>query len=137
VMEPDQVQLLRQIASEVDRTGAVARAGNGPGSATAQRMASQNILRQLVGPTGLPESWAESALANTLIGKPFNLLYGGVAEPRIQQALAEAVLDPVAARQALQAAQQATSPRLPQNAMTQLLLHSARVAPGSAVAGQR
>lgn len=137
VMEPDQINLLRQIASEVDRTGAVARAGNGPGSATAQRMASQNILRQLVGPTGLPQSWAESAFANTVIGKPFNLLYGGVAEPRIQQALAEAVLDPVAARRALQAAQQSNSPRLPQNALTQLLMQSGRVAPGSVVAGQR
>lgn len=137
VMEPDQINLLRQIASEVDRTGAVARAGNGPGSATAQRMASQNILRQLVGPTGLPQSWAESVFANTVIGKPFNLLYGGVAEPRIQQALAEAVLDPVAARRALQAAQQSNSPRLPQNALTQLLMQSGRVAPGSVVAGQR
>lgn len=137
VMDPDQVNLLRAIAGEVDRTGAVARAGNGPGSATAQRMASQNILRQLVGPTGMPESWAESAIANTVIGKPFNLLYGGVAEPRIQQALADAVLDPVAARQALQAAQQSTSPLLPQNALTRLLMHSARVTPGATVAGQR
>lgn len=137
VMEPDQINLLRQIASEVDRTGAVARAGNGPGSATAQRMASQNILRQLVGPTGLPESWAESAIANTVIGKPFNLIYGGVAEPRIQQALADAVLDPASARAALQAAQQSNSPRLPQNALTQLLMQSGRVAPGSVVAGQR
>lgn len=137
VMEPDQVNMLRAIAGEVDRTGAVARAGNGPGSATAQRMASQNVLRQLIGPTGLPESWAESAIANTVIGKPFNLLYGGVAEPRIQQALAAAVLDPVAARRALQAAQQSTSPLLPQNELTRLLMHSARVAPGAAMAGQR
>lgn len=120
VMEPDQVQLIRQIAAEVDRTGAVARAGNGPGSATAQRMASQNILRQLVGPTGLPESWAESAIANTLIGKPFNLLYGGVAEPRIQRALADAVLDPQMAQRMLQAAQ--GNPRLPPNKLAQLAM---------------
>lgn len=137
VMEPDQVNLLRAIASEVDRTGAVGRAGNGPGSATAQRMASQNILRQLAGPTGLPQSWAESAIANTVIGKPFNLLYGGVAEPRIQQALAEAVLNPTAARAALQAAQRTTSPLLPENAITRLLRQSARVTPGSVVAGER
>jgi hypothetical protein len=135
VMSPQDLALSRLVASETDRAGAVARAGNGPGSATAQRMASQNILRQIVGPSGLPESWAEGALANTLIGKPFNLIYGGVAEPRIQQALAEAVLDPAVARNALAAAQ--TSPRLPPNAMTQLLMHSARVAPSSAVAGQR
>lgn len=105
VMEPQDLNLLRAIASESDRAGAVATAGNGPGSATAQRLASQNILHQMIGPTGLPQSWADSVLANTVIGKPFNLIYGGVAEPKIQQALAEAVLNPAKARALLQAAQ--------------------------------
>jgi hypothetical protein len=136
VMTPEQVQMIRSIAGEVDRTAAVAKAGSGPGSPTAQRLASQNILRQIVGPAGLPESWAESAIANTVIGKPFNLLYGGVAEPRIQQALADAVLDPAMARQMLQAAGP-NSPRLPPNMLYQLLMHSARVAPASSVSGQR
>lgn len=119
VMEPGQLNMLRAIASETDRAGAVATAGNGPGSATAQRMASQNILRQIVGPTGLPQSWAESALANTVVGKPFNLLYGGVAEPRIQQALAQAVLNPEQARAALAAAN-APGFQLPRNALMRL-----------------
>lgn len=119
LLEPDQLQMLRAIASEADRTGAVARAGNGPGSATAQRLASQNVLRQLVGPTGLPQSWAEGALANTVVGKPLNLLYGGVAEPRIQQALAEAVLDPARARQMLLSARPATGGQ--SNVLAQLL----------------
>lgn len=137
VLSPDQNAMLRAIVGEVDLGAAVARAGNGPGSATAQRMASQNVLQRLVGPTGLPTSWAEGALANTLVGKPLNLLYGGVAEPKIQQMLADAVLDPDMARQALQAAQQ-QGIRLPQNAMTRLLMQAARTTPSTlAVTGQR
>lgn len=126
VMDPDQLNMLHAIANETDRAGAVATAGNGPGSATAQRMASQNILRQIIGPTGLPASWAESALANTVVGKPFNLLYGGVAEPRIQQALAQAVLNPDQARAALAAAQ-APSFQLPQNALTRVANQARRL----------
>lgn len=135
VLEPEQLNMLQSIAGEVDRAGAVAQAGNGPGSATAQRMASQNILRQLVGPTGLPQSWAESALANTVVGKPFNLLYGGVAEPRIQQALANAVLNPEQARLALQAAQQQTG-ALPNNLLMRLA-GQARRSTSPAIARER
>lgn len=135
VMTPDQEAMIRAVVGEVDRAGAVARAGNGPGSATAQRMASQNILHQLVGPTGLPTSWAESALANTVVGKPLNLLYGGVAEPKIQQVLAEAVLDPVKARQALQAAQ-AQGWSIPDNVMTRLAATAMRATPSTAVISQ-
>lgn len=130
VLTPDQNNLVRMLVGEVDRSGAVARAGNGPGSATAQRMASQNVLQRLIGPTGLPTSWAESAIANTVVGKPLNLLYGGVAEPKIQQALAEAVLDPVKAKAALQAAQQ-QGWKLPNNLLTQLAATAARNAPAS------
>ena len=130
VLTPEQENLVRTLVGEVDRTGAVARAGNGPGSATAQRMASQNVLSRLIGPTGLPSSWAESALANTVVGKPLNLLYGGVAEPKIQQALAEAVLDPVKAARFLSSAQQ-QGIKLPQNAITQLMGQAARIAPST------
>lgn len=125
VFDSNQLATVRGVASEADRAAAVQAAGNGPGSATAQRMASQNILRQLVGPTGLPASWAESVAANTVVGKPLNLVYGGVAEPKIQQALAEAVLDPVKARAFLEAAQK-QGWRLPDNAATRALMQSAR-----------
>ena len=126
IMSPQQRNLLNTVASETDRAAAVAGAGNGPGSATAQRMASQNILRQMVGPTDLPESWAESVFANTVVGKPLNLVYGGVAEPRIQQALAEAVLDPAKARAFLAAANK-RGISLPDNSATRALMQAARL----------
>jgi hypothetical protein len=137
VLDPANLNLLRSVASESDRAAAVASAGNGPGSATAQRMASQNVLRQILGPTGLPESWSENALANTFIGKPLNLVYGGVAEPRIQQALADAVLDPAKARVLLDAVR-ANKVQLPPSAVAQLTAQAARLsAPVAAVPGQR
>lgn len=135
VLTKDQENLVRSLVAEVDRSGAVARAGNGPGSATAQRMAAQNVLQQLVGPTGLPSSWAESAIANTIVGKPLNLLYGGVAEPKIQQMLADAVLDPQTAKKALEAAQQQGF-RLPDNPLVRLLKQSAVLAPSTALVSQ-
>ena len=135
LMTPEQNSLINAVINEVDRTGAVGRAGMGPGSPTAQRMAAQNVLERLIGPTGLPQSWAESAIANTVVGKPLNLLYGGIAEPKIQQELAAAVLDPATARQALQAAQ-AQGVKLPNNMLTQLLAQGARTAPSSLVVSQ-
>jgi len=107
IMAPQDEAILRAVANESDRAAAVAAAGNGPGSGTAQRMASRNILEQVLGPTGLPKSWADSVLGNTLIGKPFNLIYGGVAEPKIQQEIAQAILDPRKAADVLRRAQQA------------------------------
>lgn len=104
VMEPDQLTAIQGVADELGRTAAVAKAGNGPGSASAQRLASQNILQQLVG-----RSLADSTFANTALGKPLNLLYGGVADPKIQKLLADAVLDPETAAALVR--QQATAGR--------------------------
>jgi hypothetical protein len=135
VFEPNQLNLLRTVASESDRTAAVASAGAGPGSPTAQRLASQNVLERLIGPTGLPTSWAESALANTVVGKPLNLIYGNVAEAKIQQALADAVLDPAKARQFIEAAQR-QGLRLPDNRTTRALMQIARTSPAAAFVSQ-
>lgn len=138
VLEPDQLAMINAIASEADRAGAVASAGAGPGSATAKRMAAQNVLAQLAGPTGLPQSWAESVLAQTVLGKPLNVLYGGVAEPKIQQALAGAVLDPAKAQAVLDAALKAGQ-KLPPSMLQKLTAAAARTSiPAAAlVPGQR
>lgn len=103
VLDPDQFSKVMAIGQELDKGAAVARAANGPGSATAQRLASQNVLRQVLGPTGLPQSWAESTMLNTVM-RPLQFAYNGVAEPKIQAVLADLLLDPVKARAALQAA---------------------------------
>lgn len=131
VMEPDQLQVIRAVGNETDRAAAVARAENGPGSATAQRLASQNVLRQVLGPTGLPESWAESTMLNTLM-RPVQFGYNQVAEPRIQQVIADALLDPSRAAALLQQAR-AGQIRIPDNAVAQLAAAAARLTPPSVV----
>ena len=135
VFEPSQMNLLRTVAEETDRAAAVATAGNGPGSATAQRLASQNILRQTIAPNGsggnslaqkAGSAIVEHTLANTLAGKATNWLYSGIAEPKIQQALLKAVLSPEEAQTAIAAAQK-QGLTLPNNLLTRLVGQARRV----------
>lgn len=138
VLDPDQYAKVMAVGQELDKAAAVGRAANGPGSATAQRLASQNVLRQILGPTGLPQSWAESTLLNTAM-RPVQFAYNGVAEPKIQKVLADLLLDPTKARAALQAAR--TAPQsLPQgvrDAIPYLEQAMKTSLPAAALAGQR
>ena len=138
VLEPEQLEKVLAVGKELDRSAAVARSGAGPGSATAQRLSSQNVLRQLLGPTGLPESWAESTLLNT-VARPVQFAYNGVAEPKIQQTLAELVLDPEKARIAMQMARTAPQKLSPEvQAALPYLEQALRASvPATTLAGQR
>lgn len=137
LLEPDQLSKLTAVAKEVDRSAAVARAANGPGSATAQRLASQNILQQIIGPTGLPKSWAESTLLNTAM-RPVQFAYSGVAEPKIQMTLADLLLNPDKAAKAMAAATPAQRSQLAKVLENPQLQQAARAAlPAATVAGQR
>ena len=138
VLEPDQYAKVMAVGQELDKGAAVARAANGPGSATAQRLASQNVLRQILGPTGLPESWAESTLLNTAM-RPVQFAYNGVAEPKIQAVLADLLLDPTKAHAALQAARTApqTLPKAVRDAIPYLEQSMKASIPAAALAGQR
>lgn len=132
VMAPDDENMLRTIASEADRAGAVATAGNGAGSATAKNMASQNIINNLIGPLGAPggvsEGWmrslANSVLARGTAGRALGFLYSG-AESDIQQTLARAVLDPDSARAVLAAAARANV-QIPPGIASRLALTAAQ-----------
>lgn len=98
LLEPDQYRTVRAIADEVDRGAAVARAGNGPGSATAQRLASTNLLQQM----GIPEGLSTNPLVQTVM-RPVQ--FGAqLAEPRIQQQLLEIIQNPALAEEALRRA---------------------------------
>lgn len=136
LMEPDQLSKISAVAGEVDRLAAVAKASNGPGSGTAQRMASTNVLRQLLGPTGLPQSWAESTLLGTA-ARP--LQFGAsLAEPKIQMTLADLILDPSKAAAALRAASPAERTQLQRILSDPYVKRIAStVAPSAALAGER
>lgn len=139
VLDPDQFAKVQALGMELDKAAAVGRAANGPGSATAQRLASQNVLRQLLGPTGLPETWAESTLLNTAM-RPVQFAYNGVAEPKIQAVLADLLMNPAKAQAALQAAQKGTTKALPaevQAALPYLQQALKASVPATALSSQR
>jgi hypothetical protein len=138
LMEPGQLAKLQAVLGESDRSAAVARAANGPGSATAQRLASQNVLRQILGPTGLPESWAESTLLNTAM-RPVQFAYNGVAEPKIQAVLSDLILNPEKARAALLASRTAPQslPKPVRDALPYLEQMVKASTPAAALAAQR
>lgn len=138
VLDPEQFAKVQALGMELDKIAAVGRAANGPGSATAQRLASQNVLRQILGPTGLPQSWAESTLLNTAM-RPVQFAYNGVAEPKIQAVLADLLMNPAKAQAALQAARtapQRLSPEL-QAALPYLEQALKASAPAAGLSSQR
>jgi hypothetical protein len=102
VLTPQQLASLGAVRNELELASNLASAANGPGAQTAKSLASENLLRQLIGPTGMPESWADSAILQTL-ARPVQ--FGmKAAEPKIQQTLADILLDPSLARAALDSA---------------------------------
>ena len=106
VLEPDQIRTLIAIRDDLARQAHAQNAGKAIGSNTAQNMAGSNILRQLLGPMGLPATFTESAFMQNLL-RPVGMAYKGTEEP-IQNALAQLVLNPSRAQAALNASGAAT-----------------------------
>lgn len=104
VLTKDQIDTLRGVAFDLARKAKSDDLARGLGSNTAKNLATQNILRQSFGPLGMPQSWAESTMLQTAF-KPFNLVYGNVAEPRIATALGNGLLDTGEAQRLLQQVQ--------------------------------
>lgn len=137
-MSPTQMGRINAVRNELELAANLAQAANGPGSQTAKTLASQNLLRQILGPTGAPESWAESTLLTNL-ARPVQFAYG-TAEPAIQNALADILLNPGLARAAMASAQQ--TPRQLPATVNRLLPYMEQAAKSSVpaaglVAGQR
>lgn len=132
VMTPQQMATLNAVRGELELTANLANAANGPGSQTAKSLASQNLLRRTIGPTGMPQSWAESALLQG-VARPFQFAMK-TAEPKIQNRLAEIMLNPEQAAAVMEMARAlpmssrigaATEPYLPQLALNPLLAATA------------
>jgi hypothetical protein len=101
VLTADQIASLKGVAFDLARKAKSEDLARGLGSNTAKNLATGNLLRQAFGPLGLPQSWAESTMMQTAF-KPFNLLYGNVAEPRIAASLGGGLLDLPEAQRLLQ-----------------------------------
>jgi hypothetical protein len=124
VMDPAQLEVIQNVARELaNRTAATTR-GMSAGSNTAQNLVSQNFLRQLAGPLGLPQGAVERAAGSTLGQTAMRPLQWAMqtGEPRIQGVLGEAMLNPTLAKQLMEKAAKESAPRaLPSNTLAKLL----------------
>lgn len=104
VMPTRDIAALEAVAQDLVRKERGQNLGRAVGSPTMQNMISQNLLQRLIGPLGLPQTFAQNTLANT-VARPFGYLAKS-AEPRISAVLAEAMADPKRAAELLKAIEQ-------------------------------
>lgn len=95
VMSPRDIGLLENVARDIGRKTFAETAGKASGSNTAQNLASQNFLRRTLGPTGLPETWAESNFLQGLLSPVQGVSKLSGADKKIMDRIAEGLLDPM------------------------------------------
>jgi hypothetical protein len=110
VMSPGGVSAVEGVARDLARSASAQDLAKTIGSTTAQNLSGQNLIRQFLGPLGMPQGTAERIAGSALLNpvtRATNLVYGG-AEQRIQQELARALTDPKYAAQLMQGATRPT-----------------------------
>lgn len=131
LLTPDQLGRVGAVRNELETLANLSAAANGPGSQTAKALASQNLMRQIAGPLGLPETFAESVVGQTL-ARP--LQFGmQAAEPRIQEAVARGLLDPAEGARLIALARKADARSAP-NPLLQFVQRSVPAAIGGSAA---
>jgi hypothetical protein len=124
VLTATQLGKVGAIRNELETLANLSNAANGPGSQTAKMLASQNMLRQIAGPMGVPDSWIESVLSQTAM-RPVQWALKS-AEPKIGAAVAKGLLDPGQAQNLLSIVRAYDARKMP-NELEKLL--RGRVAP--------
>lgn len=120
IMSPEQMGTLKSIAEDLARKASADDLARTTGSTTAQNLAAENLLRQTLGPMGVPRGWMEGqALPNVAkaLMSPYKLMN---TEATINQRLAEALMNPKEAAALLQ--------RLPPGEQTKLIEALSRAA---------
>lgn len=97
ILTPQQLATVNNIAKELGNSARATELGLAKGSPTAQNLVGQDVLRSVLGPTGLPQSWAESVLSQTLLRPTVTALYKP-AEQRVLGLLGDAAIDPELAK---------------------------------------
>jgi len=130
LMTPSQMNRIVSVRDELEALSNLNNAANGAGSQTAKMLSSQNLIRQIAGPLGAPESFATGAISEALQRVPSFAMKS--FDSRIQKEIAAALLDPKKALEFLAKAQQSDI-RLPA-VQLQLLLQRASPALSRTVA---
>lgn len=95
-LSPEQLQTINQVGEQLARRANATDLGRATGSNTAQNLISQNVLRQFMGPLGLPQSMGERAAQSTLMQslmRPMQFV-GKLGEQNVMTHLQNAALDP-------------------------------------------
>lgn len=104
VMPQKDIDALEAVAKDMARASTADNLGRAVGSNTAQNLAAQNLLRRTLGPTGLPQSWAESNVLQGFLAPYTGIAKLGGAEQAVLDRLSRAALDPKDAASLLQMA---------------------------------
>jgi hypothetical protein len=102
ILSPDQMGTVENVARDLGRSANAQELGMARGSPTAQNLVGQDILRQTLGPFGLPKGFADTAIADTLL-RPVSFAYKA-PEQRLMGLLGDAVIDPKEAKRLLEIA---------------------------------
>ena len=100
-LDQAQRQTLDNIGQDMARYTAAQEIGRVPGSPTAQYLGAQNVLRQFMGPLGIPQSALDTMagrVASGLLGFPFKM-----TQSKTEELLARALSDPATAAKILAA----------------------------------
>lgn len=108
IMTPAQMDTLAAIRADSARSANAAAGARATGSNTAQNLAGINLLRQILGPLGLPESFSEARVLPTLM-RPVNWAMRS-QDQVIQDELAKALMDRGIAAKLLERAQAQQAP---------------------------
>jgi hypothetical protein len=110
VLSPEQLRSLTQVGQQLGRRVNADELGKAVGSNTGQNIVGQNVLRQILGPMGLPQGFTERAasgpLLQGLLGAPSKIAQaatGTIGEPNIMRKLVELGLSPEEALKVLEA----------------------------------
>jgi hypothetical protein len=92
------------LAQDLQRKASAEGLGKATGSPTAQYLATQNLMRQVAGPLGMPEGFVEKAVSmgmNTPVVGSVARLAAKYPEQAVQRELADMLMNPATASQAL------------------------------------
>lgn len=103
VLDPQAKEKVFGVAKDLARKAMSEDMAKTLGSTTAQNLSTKNILRQVGGPLGMPETWAESTALQSMF-RPVSFATKN-ADQKIQERLAQALSDPRYGAQLMMAAQ--------------------------------
>lgn len=112
LIDPAASDTIKNIARDMARKANAEDLGRAAGSNTAQNLAAQNLLRRTLGPTGLPQSWAESGALQTFLAPYSAITRVTGAEANVMRLLADAAQDPALAARLLEKQIESMSPGL-------------------------